>query len=331
MIMDNTDRPKALCLFSGGLDSQLAVSILKQQNVEVHAVAFDSPFFNIEPARAAASELGAPLEIINFSADIVALVKNPKHGHGSCMNPCIDCHAMMIRRAGELLEEKNFDFIATGEVLDERPMSQTRRGLEIVARESGYADILLRPLSARLLPETRPEKMKLADRSKLLSLRGRSRKQQIQLAAELGLKEYPSPAGGCLLTEPGFCKRLKDLKDHEGLDGIRSINMLRVGRHFRLKNDLKLIVGRNEKDNAFLEGNAELYDLIMRFENVPGPTGLIPFTAGNEDLTLGASICARYSDAPAGKPVPMRIRSARDVQRMEIIPADNETAERLRI
>ena len=331
MIMDNTERVSALSLLSGGLDSQLAVCVLKKQGVNVSGVVFDSPFFNIAPARAAADHLGIHLHVINFSADIISLVKNPKHGHGSCMNPCIDCHALMLRRAGELMEEMGFDFLGTGEVLDERPMSQNRRSLAVVAKESGYGKLVVRPLSAQLLPETKPEQMGWVSRSRLLALRGRGRKPQMELAEEYGLKAFPSPAGGCLLTEPNFCRRLEDLKEHEGLNGVRSINMLRVGRHFRLRRDLKLVVGRNEGDNVVLEGNAELYDLVLKVEDIPGPTGLIPHTAGEEDLRLGAAICARYSDAPDGEPVAVRIRSAREVRRIEVVAADKDKVEQLRI
>lgn len=331
MIMDNTERVGALSLLSGGLDSQLAVCVLKRQGINVQGVVFDSPFFNIAPARVAADQLNIHLHVVNFSSEIISLVKNPKHGHGSCLNPCIDCHALMLRRAGELMEELGFHFLSTGEVLDERPMSQNRESLAIVARESGYGKVVLRPLSAQLLSETRPEQMGWVDRSRLLALRGRGRKPQFELAAEYGLRDYPSPAGGCLLTEPNFCRRLQDLKEHEGLDGVRSINMLRIGRHFRLRRDLKIIVGRNEGDNVMLEGNAELYDLVLKLEDVPGPTGLIPHTACEDDLRLGAAICARYSDAPGDKPVAVRIRSARDVRRIEVLPADREKVDQLRI
>ena len=331
MIMDSTERVRTLSLLSGGLDSQLAVCVLKRQGINVHGVTFDSPFFNIAAARLAASQLNIDLHVVNFSSDIISLVKDPKHGHGSCLNPCIDCHARMLRRAGELMEELGFDFLSTGEVLDERPMSQNRRSLAIVAEESGYGKVVVRPLSAQLLPETRPESVGWVDRSQLLALRGRGRKTQLQLAKEFGLEDFPSPAGGCLLTEPNFCRRLEDLKEHEGLNGVRSINMLRVGRHFRLRRDLKIIVGRNEGDNMILEGNAELYDLVLKMEDVPGPTGLIPHTAGEDDLRLGAAICARYSDAPDGRKVGVRIRSARDVRRIEVVPADPDSVEKLRI
>jgi len=328
---DRPERIRALSLLSGGLDSQLAVCVLKDQDVDVHAVVFDSPFFNIAPAKAAALQLDIPLHIVNFNGDILELLKDPPHGFGSCMNPCIDCHARMLQRAGEMMDDMGFHFLSTGEVLNERPMSQNRRSLEIVARTSGYAERIVRPLSAALLPESEPERRGWIDRSRLLALQGRSRKPQFELAQRYGLTDYPSPAGGCRLTEPNFCKRLADLREHEGLNGVRSIRLLRYGRHFRLSPNVKLIVGRNEKDNAVLEGTAELYDLILRMVDVPGPTGLLPMTAGGDALGRAAAICARYSDSPPDEPVTVRVRSARETRLLDVVPLRHEEVEGLRI
>jgi hypothetical protein len=331
MIVDLTERVRALSLLSGGLDSQLAVCVLRDQGIEVHGVVFESPFFDSAPARKAAEQLRIPLHIVDFSADIVGILKAPKHGFGNCLNPCIDCHARMLNRAGAMAEEEGFDFLSTGEVLDERPMSQNRRSLDIVARESGYPDLIVRPLSATRLPETVPEQSGKVDRSRLLGLHGRGRKPQFELAERFGLKEYPSPAGGCRLTEPNFCKRLDDLRRHEGLDGTRSITMLRYGRHFRINERLKLVVGRNEQDNIMLEGSAELYDLVLKPEGVPGPTALLPFTATDDEVRLGAEICARYSDVPSDAAVSIRVRSSRGLVRLEVSPAKPERIEALRI
>jgi len=331
MTFDLTTRRRALSLFSGGLDSQLAVFVLKDQGIDVHGVTFESPFFDSNVARDAAERLGLPLNVTNFAGDIISLLDKPKHGFGAHMNPCIDCHARMLARAGEMMEDMGFHFLCTGEVLNERPMSQTRASLELVARESGYADLIVRPLSARLLGETKPERLGWVDRSALLAMEGRSRKNQLQLAARYGITEFASPAGGCRLTEPNFCRRLNDLKDHEGLNGVRSVTLLRFGRHFRLGETVKIIVGRNEKDNAVLEGNAELYDLILKVEDAPGPTGLMPFTANNEQVRLGAAICARYCDSPSGQPVMVKIRSSRDAKRMEVLPLSLEETEKLRV
>jgi len=328
---EGSRRIRALSLLSGGLDSRLAILLLREQAIDVHGVVFDSPFFDSGKGRQAAEELNVPVHVVDFSRDIVALLRNPPHGFGSCMNPCVDCHMRMISRTGEMLEEMGFDFLSTGEVLNQRPMSQNRQSLEVVAGQSGYGDLVLRPLSARLLPETRPEREGWVDRSRLLDIEGRSRKRQIELADRYGLSDYPTPAGGCLLTEPGFCKRLRDLKSHEGLNGVRSLTLLRFGRHFRLNHNVKMIVGRNEKDNTYLEGNAELYDLLLKVEGFPGPTGLLPLAAGEDSITLGAAICARYSDAPGDRPVEVRIRSAREIRKVRVVPAEPASIDQLRI
>ncbi len=312
----------ALSLLSGGLDSRLAVCVLREQGVNVHGVCFESPFFSADAARAAAAQLGVPLHTVDFTADIVALLDRPKHGFGSRMNPCIDCHAAMIRRADRLRKALNFHCLATGEVLDQRPMSQNKRSLQLVAEESGCGAVLLRPLSARLLPETEPEKRGWIDRAQLLAIHGRSRKEQIRLAEIHGLARYPAPAGGCRLTEPGFCRRLKDLQDHEGFGGRRALNLLRYGRHVRLSDSLKLIVGRHEQDNVALEGEAELYDLVLRVADYPGPTGLLSLRANEEQIARAASICARYSDAPKSRAVRVQVRSVREQWDVNVRSAD---------
>ena len=331
MRLKNIERIRAMSLLSGGLDSLLTICVLKTQGIDVHGIVFESPFFDSTAARAGAEHLGVPLHALNFASEIISVLNNPRHGYGSCMNPCIDCHALMLKRAGELMEEMNFHFLSTGEVLNERPMSQNRQSLEIVARESGYEGLIVRPLSAGLLPETKPEQMGWIDRSCLLSIEGRSRKSQIQLAYRYGLINVPSPSGGCRLTDPNFCKRLKDLKEHEGLVGVRAIYLLRFGRHFRLDDKVKIIIGRNEKDNAILEGNAELYDFILKVENVAGPTGLLPFTAREDQIRMGATICVRYSDCFSNKPVTVKIRSSRGVRRIKVMSATEEETKRLRI
>ena len=324
---------RALTLLSGGLDSQLAVYVLKDQGIDVHGVVFDNPFSEIESAERAAQKLGIPLHVRNYAGDIISLLGKSKHGFGSCMNPCIDCHALMLRRAGELMEEMGFDFLSTGEVLNERPMSQNRRSLEIVAKESGYADLILRPLSAKLLSETKPEREGWVDRSRLLSIEGRSRKQQLSLARHYGMTDIPTPAGGCKLTEPNFCRRLKDIQEHEGLDGgVRSIYLLRLGRHLRLNEKQKIIIGRDEHENMMLENLAELYDLIISTDDFPGPTGLITSPEiSEEEVRISGEICAHYSDCPKDRNVMVTIISSRGIRRMEVMPASSETIEKLRI
>lgn len=330
-ILDMPARIRVLSLLSGGLDSQLAICVLKDQGLDVHAITFDSPFFSSRNGRLAAERLGVPCHVKGFTADIVSLLRHPPHGFGSQMNPCTDCHSLMVRRAGEMMEAGNFHFISTGEVLNQRPMSQRFDSMNIVARESGYKGFLLRPLCARLLPETEPERRGWVDRNKLLSIQGRSRESQLRLAEHYGMKDFPSPAGGCRLTDPNFVRRLRELSEHEGLSGVRSLVLLRYGRHFRLGENIKFILGRNQEDNLFIEGVAELYDLVLKPETVPGPTGLLHFTAREEQIALAAAICARYSDNPSGSKTVIRVRSARDVRRIEALPAAEPDVERLRI
>jgi tRNA U34 2-thiouridine synthase MnmA/TrmU len=322
---------KALVLMSGGLDSRLAVCVLKAQDIEVTGLSFVSPFFDAAKAMQAADALGVPLMIEEFTDTIVALVEHPKHGFGGNMNPCIDCHAAMLRRAGQIMERDGFRFIATGEVLNQRPMSQTLRSLKIVATESGYADRIVRPLSARRLPETEPERHGWVDRERLLDVEGRSRKRQLVLAAEFGLKDWPAAAGGCKLTEPHFSARLRDLRAHEGLRDTEKIRLLRFGRHFRLGDGARLIVGRDAQDNDALDQVAQAGGhTVLRVVDVPGPTSLLTDSATEAERACAAGICARYSDA-GDQPVEIEITTGAGVRRVRATRAAPETIDRLRL
>ena len=247
---------RALVLLSGGLDSQLAVCLLKEQGVPVVTIGFDSVFFSAERARQAAERLAVPFVREPFTRQIAAAVAHPRHGFGAAMNPCIDCHIAMLRCAGEAMNRVRCDFLATGEVLDQRPMSQNRRRLLQVAEFSGFGDLVVRPLSARCLPETRPEREGWVDRSRLLDIHGRRRKIQFELAARYGLTDVPTPAGGCVLTDPNFCGRVRDLRQFGGLDDERELQRLRWGRQFRLGPGVKLTIGRNARENACLSDQA---------------------------------------------------------------------------
>jgi tRNA-specific 2-thiouridylase len=315
---------RALNLLSGGLDSQLSICVLREQGIHVEAVVFSSPFFKIEAAKKAAEKLGVKLHIVPFIKDIVSLVESPRHGFGGAMNPCIDCHARMIQRAGEMMKEMGFDFIATGEVLNQRPMSQTRRSLETVARDAGLNGLLLRPLSARLLEPTVPEMDGRVDRGRLLDLNGRSRKPQMELAIKYNLVEYPSPAGGCLLTEKGFCRKLADLKAHEGLADDRLIWLLLYGRHFRLPGGAKCLVGRDVRDNAAIKKLFKEDDVLLYTVNVPGPTALIPHSGGDEDIIIAATICAAYGDRGTRQEVVVRIQSPTLTKEISVPPLPKE-------
>lgn len=286
---------RALGLNSGGLDSQLAICVLLEQGIEVESLTFTSPFFLQSNAGKAAAALGVKHTFHDFTEHIVALIKDPPHGLGSCMNPCIDCHAAMLKVAGEIMRERGFDFVFTGEVLGQRPMSQQRQGLNIVKKESGLGDRLLRPLCALLLPETEPERLGLVDRSRLLGLEGRNRKPQFALAEKYGIKEYPTPAGGCKLTEPNYSRRLKNLMDHEGLEDLRLINLLNLGRHIRLPGGTLAVVGRNKADNDAIRMSMRGGDVLLKSVNVPGPTILAVKPAPSDAEAL-RRLCAAYAD-----------------------------------
>ncbi len=305
---EKTEKIRVLSLFSGGLDSQLTVYVLREQGVHVEGIAFESPFFNCDKARNAAGIIGVPLHVVDFTDEIVRLLHNNRYGFGSGMNPCIDCRMAMLKRAAMIMRERRFHFFSTGEVLNQRPMTQNRQSLKIEADESGYGEFLVRPLSARLLLETEPEKRGWIDRSKLLAIEGRNRKAQYKLARHFGLTDIPQPAGGCKLTEPNFCKRLKDLMEHEGLD-VRAVRLLHLGRHFRLDGKTKVIVGRNQLENDLLEKMAEPSDILVRPETLPGPSCLVAKGGDEEQLRIAAAICARYCDLENEEPVMIRVRS----------------------
>ena len=287
-------KSKGLSLVSGGLDSQLAVRVLQRAGAEVEGVTFATPFFSPDAAKKAAAALGIKLHVIDFTDDEIALIENPPHGFGGAMNPCIDCHATMIRRAGELMTRLGYDFVATGEVMGQRPMSQNKQSLGVVEKSSGLKGRLVRPLSAKLLEPTIPELEGRLDREALLDISGRSRERQIKLAAEFGITDYPSPAGGCKLTEDGFGRKLKDLLDHEGLRNRRLVELLLIARRFRLPDGSGVILGRDMNDNAVLKGEGANGTIVAPV-NCPGPTALMPAVKSEGDLNLAAELVCAYS------------------------------------
>jgi tRNA U34 2-thiouridine synthase MnmA/TrmU len=217
------------------------------------------------------------------------------------MNPCIDCHALMLKAAGRIMDKEGFDLLSTGEVLGQRPMSQRKDALRAVEKLSGYGGYILRPLSARLLPETIPEREGKVDRRRLLDIHGRSRKRQMALASHYSIQEYPSPGGGCILTKAGFADRLRDLLATQENVGLHEVELLKWGRHLRLPGGERLVVGRVHRDNLKLQELGREEDLLLRVKGVPGPTGLMAATAGEEEVELAAHIVAAYSDVDTGK------------------------------
>ncbi len=314
-------KAKALGLCSGGLDSMLAALVLKEQGIEVHWVAFETPFFSADKAKKASAQTGIPLRIVDITDLYLPMLKNPPGGYGKYMNPCMDCHALMFRIAGEIMIEQKYDFLFSGEVMGQRPMSQTKNSLRYVEKHSGYDGRILRPLSAKLLPETPMEQKGLVERGKLLDLSGRSRKPQMDLALKFGIKEYPSPAGGCLLTDKGFSLRLKDFFEHQADWSKEELHVLKYGRHIRLDPAAKVVIGRNQKDN---ENIFALYrpekDVLIKTKNTPGPLGLIQNRFSETILFRAASICAGYSKAPKDAPVKMCLTLKTGVMTIMVTP-----------
>ena len=284
----------ALAMISGGLDSILAAKIVKDQGIEVIGICFKSNFFGEENALKIVKQIDIPLEVVDFSDEHFKMVKNPKHGYGKNMNPCIDCHAMMMRHCGELLERFHADFIITGEVLNQRPMSQNRSALDIVKNESGIGHKILRPLCAKNLNPTQMETEGLIDREALMDIKGRNRKIQIELAEKLGILEYPSPAGGCKLTEPNYSIRLEDLLEHKEDASKKDLELLKIGRHFRISKGAKIISTRTEEEGELLEQFLTQEDLMFLATDYNGSTVAVIGKATNEDIEFAAKISGRY-------------------------------------
>jgi len=277
-------------------------------------------------------QFGVPLKVIYGGQDYLELVRNPKYGYGSQMNPCIDCRIFLFRKARELMEEVGADFVVTGEVLGERPMSQRLETMRLIERESNLEGRVLRPLSAKCLEPTLPELEGMVDREKLLGIKGRSRKPQIALAEALGVHDYPCPAGGCRLTDPQFANRVRDAIRHEEFT-LPEVQLLKLGRHFRLPGGAKVIVGRNEGENSLLSRSASPTDLLLEALGVPGPIVLLKKAQGDEDVKVAASMCLWYSDFTGNLgTVRCRAKAQGDgFVEVEVAPMDDRTLEIYRI
>ncbi|NOQ40948.1 MAG: thiamine biosynthesis protein [Desulfuromusa sp.] len=285
---------KALGLISGGLDSSLATMTLMQQGIEVTGITFVTPFFNADKAKVAAKAIGHQLITENIGAIHLQMVKTPRYGYGRNLNPCIDCHGLMFQLAGERMIKDGFDFLFSGEVLGQRPMSQNANALKSVAKLSGVPDRVLRPLSAKLLPITTMEESGLVEREQLFDFQGRSRKPQLALAKEWGLQDYPESGGGCLLTEEGFSNQLRDLFNHDSDATVADVELLKVGRQFRLSETAKLILGRHRADNEALQQQAKPEQIKLRCQNFSGPFGLFCGDSDQQELDTAAAIVASY-------------------------------------
>lgn len=323
----NESRIKAVCMLSGGLDSALAADLVKQQGIELLAVNFVIPFGSMTelPGRTAAGAvaecLGIELRQVMLGDAYLDVVRNPRYGYGSNINPCIDCRIFMLKRAKETMETDGASFIVTGEVVGQRPMSQRLDTIRKIEKQSGLAGFIVRPLSAKVLAPSVPEIKGWVRREDFLALTGRSRKQLIALARARGIEGYSSPAGGCLLTDPNYALRVRDLLDYDGLT-LRGIAFLNVGRHFRLPGRSKLVVGRNEAENNRLAALAAEGDVVLTTEDCPGPTAVLVGGAPAGDEAIAAGVVARYSDGRSTGSVGVRIEGL-DGERVEdVTPMD---------
>jgi len=255
------------------------------------------------------------------------MLKAPKYGYGRNMNPCIDCHALMYRLAGERMQEGRFDLLFSGEVLGQRPMSQNPNALRSVANLSGYPERVLRPLSAKLLPETIMEKEGLVDREQLLDIQGRSRKRQQQYATEWGYLNYPPSAGGCLLTEEGFANQLRDLLEHDPQATVNDIELLKAGRQFRLSPASKLVLGRNQEDNELMKQLSQPHHILLRCENFSGPLGIFCGPAEGEELNMAAAIVASYGKGKNETSVDILCSHGDTTQALTVKPMPREVSQ----
>jgi tRNA U34 2-thiouridine synthase MnmA/TrmU len=332
-------KPKAVALLSGGLDSNLAIRMMLDQGVEVEAVAIKTPFCDFDCGKGCghrvkevADELGVKLKTVYFGEEYLKMLKNPKHGYGSGMNPCIDCRGMMYNAAKEHMEKIGADFVVTGEVLFQRPMSQNNRALNIIENEAGLEGKVLRPLSAKHLPATDAEKEGLIKRENMGDIKGRSRKGQLAIAKHFGVQEPPNAAGGCLLTDPAFSKRVEDVMEHAAdIPSINDIELLKVGRHFRLTKDAKLVVGRNKDENEVVKALVEDADVVLEAKDYVGPTCILRGKHDEAAIATAASVVLRYSDAPKDARSTVKVSVNGAAHEITAVPADSAWADSIRI
>lgn len=326
---------KALVLLSGGLDSILALRLVLDQGVDVEAIHFVS-FFSpggFAAARRIARRFGVPLTAVNFSGDLIEILRGPRHGFGKNANPCIDCRIAEMKRAAERMGRAGASFLVTGEVVGERPMSQRREALRLIDQEAGVAGTVLRPLSAKLLDPTRPEQEGIIDREKLHAIEGRSRLPQMELAGRFGIEDYPSPAGGCLLTDPAFGKKMLDLIRHKPGFDANDAHLLKMGRHFRLSPTAKVLVGRDEKDNDRIVTFARGGDVLLEAADVPGPMSLLRGADDPVAVETAAALTLRHMKVASRSSMKVNYRTKSGEKRGVLVasPIADKEMERMRI
>jgi hypothetical protein len=293
--------PCALALFSGGLDSILACRVIASQGITVQAIKFVTPFFDYHLLKSKdhykkkiMSKYGINVMVKDITDQYIELLNNPPHGFGKNFNPCLDCKILMVSEAIKMMDEFGASFIISGEVIGQRPMSQRKDTLRVIERDSHGNGILLRPLCAKKMPETKPEIEGIVDREMLLSFSGRGRSQQIELAAQYGITDYPNPAGGCVLTDPILSKRLKKYYQETEDKNPADICFLLVGRQFTLPHGGWLTLGRKEYENKQVVDLRLPGDILLKMDDWPGPTGLLRYSDHPEDIELAAALVARF-------------------------------------
>jgi hypothetical protein len=303
-INHNSEKQKAVLLYSGGLDSTIVLYLLKSLGIETIALVVRLPFLrieegskNLEIIKENVKRTKAKLRIVDVFEEYLQVIKNPKYGYGTSANPCVDCRIFMLRIARKVMEEEKASFIATGDVLGERPFSQTLERFAIVEKEAGVEGLVVRPLSGKLLPETIPEKLGIIKREDLFDIKGR-RRIQLEIAKKFGIEKYIPPAGGCILTEIAFGRRFKDLKKYKPDFNMKDVLLLRYGRHLRLNESCKIVLGRNEEENRKIFELADKNDVIFEVVDYKGPIGLYFGNLEEKDMKLAASIIISYSKAP---------------------------------
>lgn len=331
---------KAVALMSGGLDSSLAAKVMLDMGIEVIGINFVMPFGfqDLMPsekkseAQKSADNLGIHLHTVHLGLDYMEMVRNPSHGYGKAINPCVDCHIFFLRKAGEYMTEIGADFLITGEVLGQRPMSQRRDSMILIERESGFSGLILRPLSAHHFDPTIPEQNGWVDRSRLLDIKGRSRQTQFKLAEERGVKDYPTPAGGCHLTELSFVPKVRDVFTHSAELDLRDFRLLKTGRHFRVDERTKTIIGRDENDNARLEKVLLPGETSFRWLDGNSPLGVIIGDQLESALDQSIRILLRFTKAERGAQCRIGVYcNGNESVRMVINDVSEDTLKRLRI
>ena len=330
--MTEEKKKKVVALLSGGLDSQLAIKMMQEQGFDVSAVAIKTPFCDFDCGRGCgfeirerADDLDVNLKTVYLGDEYIEMLKHPKHGIGAGFNPCIDCRSMMFDAAKKHMEEIGAEFIISGEVLGQRPMSQHAPALKTIEKESDLVGKIVRPLSAALLPETDPEKDGLIKRENLGMISGRTRRNQLDMAEKYGIENPPNAGGGCLLTEPHFGIKAKDLFSHTKNPTINDIDLLKIGRHFRLDEETKFIVGRNKDENEMIKAISLPGDILLEAKDFVGPVSILRGSNSKKHIKFASSITLRYSDAPDDEQAIVSIRDNDLVEEIASQSAEEES------